>query len=226
MNDAVPTRGPWPRASHADATGSRALSARLARLIQGTTVHDLLEIDRRCGVDGDGAVNTGTTAKAARAGAGSGMGHEPAFGEAPRGGVRSPSGWVHPVLYSHLEPDDRSAPGAAWRHRSQQIEQVSRHWSVRTLASRYRLNLAAGTVSRLELDEADRAAVDAGFVPHNLLTGDGDPLILLAVFDCRLEQPMVLLLDYDLDVNGQGKAGTIRVTTPVIAINAAPSEDR
>jgi hypothetical protein len=133
---------------------------------------------------------------------------------------------VHPDLYAQVGPDDRGAPGTGWREWSQRIEQVSRHWSVRTLASRYRLDLAAGTATRLELDEVDRVAVEAGFVPHNLLTGDGEPLGLLAVLDCRVEQPMVLLLDYDRDVNGPGRAGTIRVTTPVIAISAAPSQDQ
>jgi hypothetical protein len=133
---------------------------------------------------------------------------------------------VHPDLYAHVDPDDRSAPGTGWRDRSQQIEQVSRHWSVHTLASRYRLDLAAGTVTRLELEEADRVAVDAGFVPHNLLTGDGEPLVLLAVLDCRIERPMVLLLDYDRAVNGPGRAGTIRITTPVLAISPAPSQDQ
>jgi hypothetical protein len=37
---------------------------------------------------------------------------------------------------------------------------------------------------------------------------------------------MVLLLDFDRHVNGPGRAGTIRVTTPVIAISAAPSQDQ
>jgi hypothetical protein len=168
-------------------------------------------------------MNTLTTA---RAGASSGIGHEAAFGEAPRAEVRSPTGWVHPDLYAQVDPDHATAPGIGWRDRSQQIEQVSHHWSVRTLASLYRLDLAVGTVTRLELDGADRAAVDAGLVPRNLLTGDGDPLILLAVLRCRVEQPMVLLLDYDPDVNGRGNAGTIRVTTPVLAISAAPSQDQ
>ena len=171
-------------------------------------------------------MNTLTTAPAVRAGAASGPGDEPAFGKAPRRCVRSPTGWVRRDLYARVDPDDRSAPGTGWRERSQQIEQVSRHWSVRTLASLYRLDLAAGTVTRLELDEADRTAVEAGFVPHSLLTGDGEPLGLLAVLDCGVGRPMVLLLDYDHAVNGPGRAGTIRVTTPVIAISAARLQDQ
>lgn len=127
--------------------------------------------------------------------------------------VESPLGWVYPVWYA--DGERVNAPGLAWRRRSERIERTSLVWTVRTRASCYRLDLREGTVVRTELQGGDRAAVDQGLVAHGRLRGDAVPVQLWAVLDCRRGEPMVLLLD----LAGDGRRGTCRVTTAVVAID-------
>lgn len=132
--------------------------------------------------------------------------------------VGSPTGWVHPLFGTDPEVAREEAPGNAWRQRSEQVEHISPRWCVVTLASCYRLDLRDGTVVRTERAGPDRVAVDLRLVPHNTLPGDGAPVRLWAVLDCRLAEPMVLLLD----LVGDGRHATFRVTTPVVAIRPDP----
>lgn len=135
--------------------------------------------------------------------------------------VDSPIGWVHPMFGSDPELAREDAPGNVCRQRSERIERTSPRWCISTLASCYRLDLRDGTVVRTERGGPDRVAVDLGLVPHNQLPGDGTPVRLWAVLDCRLAEPMVLLLD----LAGDGRHATFRVTTPVVAIHPAPGPD-
>jgi hypothetical protein len=130
-------------------------------------------------------------------------------------------GWVHCTFWAtgDLAADD--APGLRWRHWSERVERTSTVWTVRTLASRYRLDLREGTFVRTELQGGDCVAVESGMVPRNELPGDATPVRLWAVLDCRVNEPMVLMID----LVGDGRRGTFRVTTPVAAIHPGPGDD-
>jgi hypothetical protein len=84
---------------------------------------------------------------------------------------------------------------------------VPPRWDVRTESSRYLLDLHEGTVSRhaLPVDDPGSGSV------RSQLRRDGEVFILLAVLDCRVGRPMLLMLCLDPD----GRIGTVRVTTNV-----------
>src|SRR5689334_18019935 len=88
----------------------------------------------------------------------------------------SPRGWVHPdaVRVPAVEIFRPWPPEPA-------PESVPTHWQVVTEASRYVLDLEAGTATRYNLDVRDLAP---GSV-HAQLRRDTEQLKLLAVVDCR-----------------------------------------
>ncbi len=116
----------------------------------------------------------------------------------------SPRGWVHPAavgtpVVDIFQPTPVSTAPAS--------EPPTGRWEVLTEASRYVLDLDRCCVSRHNLDVADLAP---GAV-HSMLRRDTEELTLLAVVECLVGRPMMLLLS----VEPHGRIGTARLTTDV-----------
>ena len=116
----------------------------------------------------------------------------------------SPRGWVNPAavgtpvvdIFQPWPPAKEPAP-----------EQPTGLWEVVTQSSRYLLDLYRCTASRHRLEVGDLAP---GALPV-VLRRDAEELTLLAVIECRIGRPMMLLLN--LEPGGQ--IGTVRVTSNV-----------
>lgn len=116
----------------------------------------------------------------------------------------SPRGWVHPAAVgTPLVDIFRPAPVST----APAGERPTGRWEVYTRASRYVLDLDRCSVSRHNLDVADLAP---GAV-HSALRHDTEELTLLAVVECLVGRPMMLLLS----VEPHGRIGTVRLTTNV-----------
>jgi hypothetical protein len=116
-----------------------------------------------------------------------------------------------------MSPEPPGPPSPSEPPRTELTDRDAGRWVVSTRTSRYFLDLDSHQVMRHPGGRPARAGSDTGGSSIANLRSDGDVVRLRSVALCRVGESLVLYLD----LRGDGVV-TIRQTTPVTAIEAAP----